>query len=165
MLFSINIEFIIAAIVFLSTICFVAISILSNVPYLHHESLVENIKSRIYQISNTLIFDKGLSTSGSDNWNRNNVARIGLSTGEPYVMDINKINELDSLCNVEGKYEQVDNMLTDYSTYIELNMSYMDGTQILDCRPVNKEGLEFTLKRFGTVGGNLVSFEITLIGI
>ena len=158
-----NIEFIVSVIVFLITLSFVSMSIINNAPFLHQESFIENLKSNAYQVSQLLLLDEGLSDSGNTNWNKDNVVLLGLSAGEEYILDQNKISELDNLCNED--YEKVRGLLADYKTYITLSIIRPDGSQILDCRPEEKKGITSVVKRHAVVNGEVVRFDISVIGI
>ncbi|MEM7819570.1 MAG: hypothetical protein QXD48_01955 [Candidatus Aenigmatarchaeota archaeon] len=109
---------------------------LDIMPTLHKTSILEDSKSRAYQISEYLIFSEG----EPKNWNKFNVKALGLSSGDFYILDINKINNLRNLCSTN--YERVKEFLgQDYKTDIIMNMTYIDGSILFSCTPKVKTRL------------------------
>ncbi|MBI4163009.1 MAG: hypothetical protein HY513_04965 [Candidatus Aenigmarchaeota archaeon] len=129
-----NIEFLIAVFVFLTTIAFIAFSIISNVPLLHGRASADNIRSLTYQFSEQLIFDKGLKQSdGTSDWTANDVARAGLSTGVRYEIQRSKLDELSKMCASPSGYSRLSQFLgagADVSIGVSFN-----GTSIIICKP------------------------------
>ncbi len=132
----INIDFIVSILVFVSTLSFVAISIISRIPLFHHEAYTDDLRSRTYQVSHLLLFDRGWP----ENWNEANVERIGLSI-EPYILNRSKIDSLEILCS--NSYEKVNSLLADINTVVTINITLSDGNQILSCGPrLTRTGFE-----------------------
>jgi len=126
-----DIEFILSVFVFVSTVSFIVIMVvLGNIPSLHHISTSEDIRSRSYQISEKLLLTEGKPS----NWNSNTVTSLGLSSGDMYVLDINKINELGILCsNNNTRFKEL--LGLDYRNEVRINISYTDGSKIIMCGP------------------------------
>jgi hypothetical protein len=102
-----NIEFILSMFVFLTTITFIAFSIIMNIPLLHGRAGSENTRSLAFQFSEQIIFDEGLRESDdlpADDWSSDDLARIGLSSGKRYEILESKLDELRDLCSTrEGR--------------------------------------------------------------
>ena len=136
----INIEFVISLMVFLSTVTFVSIMIINNLPILRYESLSNDMRSEAYQISNILL--------------------MNFSSQEPYVLDINKINQMKT--DYCSNYETFRNL---FSKDIILEMEQLDGTELLSCKPSVETLLkpEFTLNRFATVNNKIVIMSLSIV--
>jgi len=145
---TLDIEFILAIIVFLSTISFVTFVILSNIPVFHGESISEDLRARAYEISQLIIFDQGYPSD----WNPSNVLRIGLSNGTGYVIDTIKVENLKSLC--ASDYARTKSLLgQEFRRDIKINIVDGMNTTILDCKPpvTSLVRQEFQISRFVTL--------------
>ncbi len=129
-----NIEFLVAVFVFLTTIAFIAFSIISNMPLLHGRASADSIRSLTFQFSEQLVFDKGLKESdGSYAWTSTDAARVGLSTGRRYEISRFKVEELGKLCASPAGYQRLAEFVgenVDVSIDIKFN-----GTTISLCKP------------------------------
>ena len=143
-----SIEFLIAVFVFLTTIAFIAFSIIGNVPLLHGRASADSIRSLTFQFSEQLIFDKGLKESdNSDSWTATDVARVGLSTGKRYEISRFKVEELAKLCESPAGYKRLTELVgkdVDVSISVRFN-----GTDINICKPSVKSTVrnEFSILR------------------
>lgn len=93
----IEVEFIISVFVFVTSVSFVTLIIVGNIPFLHNTAAGESSKAMSYQYSEMLLFDEGYPT----NWSSGNFAgarRLGFSTGKHYVLDVNKITKFNTYC-------------------------------------------------------------------
>ena len=135
----INIEFIISLMVFLSTLSFVSIMVINSLPALRYESLGNDMRSRAYQLSNILLFN--------------------FSGKESYVLDIDKIASMQSLCN---NYENFRNL---FSEELILDIAFLNGTKLLSCKPPLETLVkpEFTMRRFATVNEKIVIMSTSII--
>ena len=120
----INIEFVVSLMVFLSTVSFVSIIIINNLPILRYEAISNDMKSRAYQLSNILFYN--------------------LSNEDSYVLDSGKIDALGDLCI---NYENFRNL---FSENLIVDITSLDGTSLLSCKPPVETLIkpEFTIKRF-----------------
>lgn len=156
----INIDFVVSILIFLSTISFVSVSIVNNLPIFHHESLSDTLKARSYQISHLFLFDEGFPS----NWDMNTVQRIGLSE-DPYILDRDKIDELNALCLSD--YERVRALLIDYKRDVIIEMRSSENPEqdpILSCGDVKTNiRPEFIIKRFAMVDDEAFEMKITVV--
>ncbi|MCD6215992.1 MAG: hypothetical protein J7J92_02875 [Candidatus Aenigmarchaeota archaeon] len=140
-----NIEFILSAGVFLIVVAFLSFHILSFVPIFHSESRANILKSKTFQVSEMLI----MSTGSPQNWDEsevtiNDMKKIGLTVGEDYVLDKNKIDKLQNWCN--NYYRTVINLSNlDYRMSLIINMTDIDGNSIMLCAP---EGISYKNKNW-----------------
>lgn len=143
-----NFEFVLAVFVFLSTISFVAVSIINEVPALHDKSVEDIAKSKTYYISQMLIFDKGFP----ETWTNETVERPGLSTGTPYILSPSKITNFQNLC---ADTQKLRNLIGD----IEINITKQDGTPVLFCKTSNLP-IQLKIKRSAVLSGEVVKIEV-----
>ena len=166
-----DIEFIISVLVFLTTISFITFMIVSRVSSLQADSISNNLKADSYEVSQLLLFDRGMDNTGSfDWWQRasiNDVTKLGLSTGIPYALDLNKISKLNSFCNpmTVATYDRLKALLgqdIQNDVIITINTS----TVILDCRPLGDivSRPKFMTKRVGVVNNAIAVMEVSVIG-
>lgn len=101
----VDIEFMVSIMVFLTVIAFVAATIVGSVPKLNQEAFSQDIKSKSFQVSELLLFDKG----HPDLWTVLNVGRLGLSNGTRYYIDPAKVLSLRTLCTAD--YARVKDLL------------------------------------------------------
>ncbi len=94
-----NIEFIVDVAIFSSIVLAVVTLTISNIPRTYRIHNENYVKSRMYEISELLLFDKGSPENWGDLSNLNDVKRFGLSTGENYYLNMTKINKLLDFCN------------------------------------------------------------------
>ncbi len=143
-----NIEFLVAVFVFLTTITFIAFSIIGNIPLLHGRASADNIRSVTYQFSEQLVFDKGLKESdGTDAWTAIDVARVGLSKGTRYNISRFKIDELGKLCASPAGYQRFSQLLGgDFDISVDVKFN---GTSVNLCKPAVSSTVrnEFSIQR------------------
>ena len=134
----INIEFVISLMVFLSTISFASIIIINSLPTLRYEAVGNDMRSKAYQLSNIFLFNL---------------------SNQPYILDMDKINDMSNLCNNYENFREL------FSEYLRLDIDYLDGTELLSCRPPLETLLkpEFTVKRFATVNNDIVIMSISIM--
>ncbi len=128
----VDIEFLLSVVVFISTVVFVSFIIITNIPLFHKEAESEDLRARTYEISQFLMFEKGVP----DDWGVANVKTIGLSTGERYMLSIEKITNMNTLCT--NDYKTVKTLLgQDYRTDVKITITDPYGTKLLECRPAS----------------------------
>lgn len=154
----VNIEFILSVVVFLSTITFITVTTIYNVPNLHTQTINEKIKTDIFSISEMLINDKGFP----ENWNSENVKAIGLSTGEPYVIDMTKVKNLNDIC--EKDYQKFVSILGMENYQVIINITQEDGSNILFCQPPKISQIRpiFGITRTAVLNGYMATVEVNV---
>jgi hypothetical protein len=156
-----DIEFILSVVVFLGAVAFAIFMIALNViPTVHIYSETEDMRSRVYQISEILLFSEG----NPKNWDETNVNSIGLSSSEYYILDAKKIFNLSNLCRYN--YQRVRELLgMEYSMDIMINMSYSDGTSLSLCRQrFTKVRPEYAISRLAVLNDS-GSLSVVKIGV
>ncbi len=160
----IDIEFILAIVIFVSTISFVSFTIISNIPVFHNQANSEDLRSRAYQISEQLIFSSG----EPQNWDATNAKTIGLSTGYAYILSNSKITSLAAMCS--SNYTYVKYMLgQDYRNDIIINITSLAGVSKLNCPSTGRKvapkpaSSEFEIVRFATLDDkSIVKIDIKI---
>lgn len=125
----VNVEFIVSFLVFLSILSFVSFKIISNYPEFRKETIKNFMISKAYQISHILIYDDGYPPD----WNLSNVEMIGLTSGVPYILNYNKILELN--CN-ETEYQKIKSIFGVERLDLIINITY-NGTPLSTCSPTH----------------------------
>lgn len=156
---AIDIEFILSAFLFVSTIVFITLSIIRNLPVLQEKSLAENLQSTSYQISD-LLLEKG----HPPNWHLldiDSVARIGLESDD-YVLDPAKVSRLSALCANPGDYKKLREKMMNNDFIILINGS----TEILNCEPpvLSLVRPKFVTTRHAIYNGNTVDLIVVVLG-
>src|SRR3989344_4461656 len=142
-----NIEFLVAAFVFLTVIAFISFSILTNVPLLRGRAGSEDIKSLAYRLSEQIIFDKGLNAAGtSSQWTAADFSRIGFAGNRPYEILDTKINELKILCSTRTGYEKFKDFIGS-SADVELITSFATEEKICIFNVTSLSRNQFTVTR------------------
>ena len=167
-----EIEFIISIFVFITTVSFVTLIIINNIPLFYNIALTENLKAKSYQFSEILLFDEGYPK----NWNTmqlSDINRIGLSNGQNYFLDINKISKLSEYCSNPNNYEIVKTKMgVGQGRDIIIEASYLDGSPVASslnlCAPpvATKIRQQFQTTRFGvlnTLGRSIVRVKFIMI--
>mgnify|MGYP001619912532 CR=1 FL=1 len=154
-----DIEFILSAFLFVSTISFITLSIIGNLPVLQEKSLAENLQSTSYQISE-LLLDKGHPA----NWHLiaiDDVARIGLESDD-YMLDSAKVSQLSALCANPADYNKLRAKMMNNDFIIIINGS----TEILNCEPpvVSLIRPQFATTRHAVYNGNPVDLIVVVLG-
>ncbi|MBI2971224.1 MAG: hypothetical protein HYY37_02270 [Candidatus Aenigmarchaeota archaeon] len=162
----VDIEFVISVLVFLVTISFTVITIGRQFPSLEERALTDDIKSKSYQLAELLIFDEG----EPKNWETKplgEVRRIGLSSGQHYILDIDKITSLQAICNGDyAAFKSILGLSEDVSIYIT---DSGENSAVLTCPPFeqSKSRPEFVTHRFATLqeagGFTVLEINVTLI--
>ncbi len=124
----VNIEFIMAAFLFLGSISFVMLSIGREFFSFREASVADNYMQENENMLQMLMFDRGYP----ENWNAGDVKRLGLSSGEKFILDKNKIDILEGLC--DSSYEKVKDLLGVMENVI-ISIKGLDGALYLDCKP------------------------------
>jgi len=144
----VTIEFIISVSVFIGVVVFLAFNIINSITPLHESAVNEIKRSQAYQASELLLFDTG----EPKNWDKDNVIRLGLSTGEPYKISSEKLQKLNETCN---DYDKLKNLLSiGNRSYIAIVVSDMDGNIIVNCKKDLKP--VFSIERFGVLENNKI---------
>ncbi len=154
---ALDIEFILAAFVFLSTIVFITLSIIGKIPVLQEKSLSENLQSTSYQISEIL-----LTKGYPENWaalNIDSVARVGLES-EDYVLDPAKVSSLADHCT--NNYNKLREKMQGSDFTIIINGSVL----VLNCEPqvVSLLRPRFVTTRHAVYNGELVDMTVAVLG-
>lgn len=155
----VNVEFIVSVVIFLVVIVFVMINTFNLLPIFHGETVSEDAKSKLYQFSE-LLLDEGYPT----NWSTDatNTKRFGLSSGEKYVLNPNKISVLNNLCETNDGYGKIRDSFGEND--IKIVVERLDGTKILDCEPKIKQlSRELYIDRFAVLREPLKADGDTLL--
>ena len=153
-----DIEWILGSIVFLTTVSFIVILISTNLSILNDRAAADNLRSESFQSSLILVFDKGYPS----NWNYTNVQRIGLSTGNPYVLDSVKINNLITLC--QTNYAKIRQF---FNNDVGISMDYVNGGNIINCSApvISLSRPKFVTSRTAVLDDDsMVKIEFTVVG-
>ncbi len=156
---AIDIEFILSAFLFVSTVVFITLSITRNLPVLRERSLAENLQSTSYQISD-LLLEKGYPP----NWHLldiDSVARIGLESDD-YILDPAKVARLSVLCATPNDYNKLREKMMNNDFIILINGS----TEILNCEPpvLSLIRPKFVTTRHAVYNGNTVDLTVVILG-
>ncbi len=165
----IEVEFIISVMLFLTVIVFIVVSISREIPSLENRANIDNIRANGYAISQLLLFDKGEPQDWGGLAGYDHIRRIGLSSGEPYVLSLNKINKLEGFCRDRG-YQNLMSMFN--QNEINITVKYLEGCPA-DCSLVKSCGMgferpsnvKFVINRFGVVENRIVNITITIYGV
>ncbi|MFH0832563.1 MAG: hypothetical protein V1900_02500 [Candidatus Aenigmatarchaeota archaeon] len=152
---AINIEFLISVFLFLSVIVSTTIVVERELFPLEERSLLEDLKARSHYISSMLLFDNGFP----ENWNSSNVKRLGLSSGENYILNMSKINELNKTCSTS--YKTFKGLLS-VREDVELGIRYLDGESLLNCNAPEGNVRLFT-ERSCIINGRIAIMNVTVI--
>ena len=155
----VDVEFILSVLLFLTTIFFITVSIVRNLPVLQEKSLAENLQSASYQISG-LLLDKG----HPEDWHLldvDSVARIGLER-EDYVLDPAKVSRLSVFCANPGDYNKLREKFMGYDFIISVKGS----TEVLNCEPPVLSLLrpKFVTVRHAVYNGEPVDLTVVVLG-
>ncbi|MBI5061468.1 MAG: hypothetical protein HZB67_04095 [Candidatus Aenigmarchaeota archaeon] len=150
-----NLEFIISVAIFITVVSFVTITVFNTIPRLHSESVSEDMKARVYQISEAL-----MSRGYPENW-ADDVKRFGL-VEDDHVLSAYKIDLLDNICKTVDGYKKVRDSFSDYS--IKIEVSDVDGNNFLICEPpVKIISTEFSLERVAVLRDSMKSDSSTVL--
>ena len=161
---SINIEFILSVVVFLGAISFVTINIINvSLPFFHKEAVNDELKSKAFHISELLLFKKGVP----GNWDETNVRGLGLSSGEPYIIEESKILALNDSCS--NDYQGVLGLLYQKNIDVVIDIIDLDGNNLCRCGPMvsSKARPEFSLQRIAVldnVDKDIVKMTVRVVG-
>ncbi|MBI4171089.1 MAG: hypothetical protein HY514_05295 [Candidatus Aenigmarchaeota archaeon] len=162
---TLDIEFIISVLVFMTTITIVSISIINNFPKLHQEIFSQDLKAKSFQISELLMFDRGEPT----NWDTlpvTSVKRLGLSNGTKYDISPEKVSALQGYCTA-GNYAGVKDLLgLDFRNDVSIEVRDIDlGTVVLDCRPaaVSEIRAQATITRFVLMANESMKMTVAVL--
>ena len=154
-----DIEWILGSIIFLTTVSFIVILISINLTILNDRTAADNLRSESFQSSLILLFDKGYP----ENWNDTTVERIGLSTGSPYVLDNNKINNLSVLCQKD--YAKIRRL---FSNDVSISIDYVNGGNIVNCSApvISLSRPKFVTSRTAVLlnDDSIVNIEFAVVG-
>ncbi len=161
---TLDIEFVISVLVFMTTIAIVSISIINNFPRLHEETFSQDLKAKSFQISELLMFDRGEPI----NWDTlpvTSVKRLGLSNGTKYDISPEKVSALQGYCT--GNYAGVKDLLgLDFRNDISIEIRDIDlGTAVLDCRPaaVSEIRAQATITRFVLMADESMKMTVAVL--
>src|SRR3989338_7711745 len=128
---AIDIEFLLAAFLFLTTIVFITFSIIGKIPVLQEKSLSENLQSTSYQLSELL-----LTEGYPENWNTvtdlDQVGYIGLESKSDHILEPSKVLKLNNICSISANYKKLREKMLNYDFIIKIT----DGTTtLIECNP------------------------------
>ena len=126
-----EIEFIISVFVFITSVSFVTIIIINNIPLFHNKAFTDDLRAKSWQYSEILLFDEGYPK----NWQTKqltDVKRIGFSSGF-YIIDRTKLNQLNVFCSDPNiGYNKIKNLLgLDVANDIVIEASNLDDTPVI----------------------------------
>lgn len=127
----VDIEFIMAVVVFLGSISFVTLTISREFFSVREAALSETMKLRSNAILQLLLFDRGFP----ENWESGpivSVRKLGLSSGNRSIIETNKVSTLNTFCS--SAYEKVKDILGVKEDII-LTIKTLDGSELLNCKP------------------------------
>ncbi len=156
-----DIEFVLSVFLFLGTISFVTVLIGRESVALQNSAISDNMKSESYQISQILMFDKG-SPADWENGPKENIKRVGLSSGENYFLDADKLAMMDALCSSD--YNFVSGMLTKF--HVNIAIKSTNGNVLYNCEPSFETAKrpKFVTERKALLNNEVVEITVTLIG-
>ncbi len=168
----IEVEFIISVMLFLTVIVFIVVSISREIPSLENRANIDNIRANGYAVSQLLLFDKGEPQDWGALAGYDKIRRIGLSSGEPYILSMNKINKLENFCRDMG-YQNLMAMFN--QNEINITVKYLgdclaDCSLVMSCgigskRPDNAtSNVKFIINRFGVADNRIVNVTIAIYG-
>lgn len=164
----IEVEFIISVMLFLTVIVFIVVSISREIPSLENMANIDNIRANGYAVSQMLLFDKGEPQNWGALTEYDRIKRIGLSSGEPYILSMDKINNLENFCRDRG-YQNLMAMFN--QNEINITVKYL-GDCPADCSLVKSCGIgaekpvavKFIINRFGVADDRIVNVTVTIYG-
>ena len=157
----VNFEFILSVVVFISIMSFITLQIINSVSSMRSELEVEDMKSSAYQISNLVMFDMGWP----DNWNPDNVQRLGLSSGF-YSLDASKVSSLSQICESEGGYRKFLSLIgLEISKDVYLNISTASGETVVLCSPSVESQIRARVEtvRTSSMDGDIVKVVVRVV--
>lgn len=144
-----DVEFILSVVIFLTVTTFVTFAIVSKIPNFRSDAYSEDLRDRVYSISELLLFDNGYPAD----WDQNTVKRVGLSTGEKYIISNSKATSLNALCGTESGYQKLRSLLS--LDNLDVFISVIDSTnrELVRCVPsaVSTVQPKFEITRFGVL--------------
>jgi hypothetical protein len=161
----INIGFIVAVGIFLSTIAFILLTVSTRFPLLQEQNELDNTISESYTISDRLIYDQG--TSGWE-LDPSGAERIGLSSGKRQFLSNAKVTALNDFCNSPSN--RAGNILKLHDIFSEKSVKIVimdtNGLEMLRCEGSKSLGSsEFTAKRTAILEPDtIVNLEVTVSG-
>lgn len=160
----VNVEFFVSVIVFVSTIFFLIISIVSVIPQFHEGSALISLRSRSFAVSEALLLDEGAPRNW-DSASAGSIKRIGLSTKEKYVLSLKKIDKLKAMCDAD--YENVRNLVAGDPKYaVTIKVTDVDTdpeNPYMECAPSAISAVlpKSVIRRYAVLeNGNKVILEI-----
>lgn len=167
-----EIEFIISVFVFITSISFVTVLLINNIPLFHNSAFTEGLKSKSWQFSEMLLFDQGYPKD----WQTkqfNEVRRIGFSSGSRYFIDQNKLSGMNAFClDPNTGYNGIKQLLgLDYRNDITIEASYLDDSPVLAAKKVcgpavqTESRPQFQITRLGILDANdmpIIRLKITI---
>ena len=160
-----NIEFVISVLVFLITLSFVLFTIINNLPVFHRESVKDALRSKGFQVSQLLVMDQGYPQDWS---NLANAQRLGLTSGEPYILVEDKVLALS--CDGDTSYNKTKQLLgLGYQYDIIINITKINFTsgndeQVSVCKPktISLIAPKFWVKRFAVIDNEVVRVNVVV---
>lgn len=155
-----DIEFIVAIAIFIGTISFILIAVISRLPLFEEQSALQNVKSSSYRVSDMLIYG-----TGSPGWedSPDGAAMFGLSSGTNGIVETQKISALNAYCNPPDADKLV-KLYDMFSPGAFVSIRITDRIGVLaSCGSPDSGGTRFTAKRSATTeSGSVVLIELTV---
>ena len=164
-----NIEFILGVGIIVMIVSFIGFSIINNFPALHSESEYEVTKSKTFQVSQVLLSEKG-------NWTASNISNcssMGLTDGEPYVLNASKVKAIDKC--TDSEYIKLKDVLgLDMGNDLIINFTLLNfsggsDTNYAECRPrtMSLTAAKFWIRRLVVIQNvtrDIAKMEVSVYG-
>ncbi|RKY23329.1 MAG: hypothetical protein DRP62_06125 [Planctomycetota bacterium] len=152
-----TLEYLISFVVFIGLVVYIYLLYSKNIPSFVQEVEKEEVRSKVYQLSELLINDPG----EPDDWDVNPpIERIGLSdqnTNKPNLISKSKIDKLNNTfdCSVDAEYDELQDLFA-LNRQFSINISDIDQTngqrtELFVCMPrpgrIRRTGIESKVTR------------------
>jgi hypothetical protein len=154
-------DYLIALILFVTFVIYLAFRLLQFSPVYINEVNEQRLRAEAYQISEILVNDPGQPVYWNSTTPINQIKRVGLSDqtkNKTNLLSLTKISSLQTLCNQPNGYTNIKSWLgTEFQ--FSINLTKSDGTKLINCTsPQAASLLKVDVKRivaFDSSYGNL----------
>ena len=156
-----DIEFILSSFLFLTTIIFIALTVIQTLPILQEKSISENLQSVSFQISEILLSEGYPQNWDDPSFEIEDVGRIGLESAD-YILNSAKVDKLRGFCDGIDNYRKLRSKFHDNDVIIIINGT----TEILICEPpvVSLLRPQFVTIRHAIYSGVAVDLKVVVLG-
>jgi len=128
----VNIYFLVSIALFISLSVYLVYLLISFYPAKGETIRINSLYAKSYTISELMLKDTGFP----ENWNENNIERIGLAS-EPYIINTTKLDHLRNMCNPlnQSSRNRLYNASGLANEFLIVTINYLNGTSILQCAP------------------------------